>query len=104
MKSRAGYRGQIAHVEEIPPRPAAYAEPGLLFHPALEAQLLKMGIRRLYTHQAAAIQAVRRGEHVIVVSGTASGKTLCYNLPALEAILRDSQSRSLYLFPTKALA
>lgn len=104
LKSRVGYRGQIAHVEEIPPRPAAYAEPGLLLHPALEAQLREMGVQRLYTHQAAAIQAVRQGEHVIVVTGTASGKTLCYNLPALEAILRDPRARALYLFPTKALA
>lgn len=104
LKSRAGYRGQIAHVEEIPPRPAAYAEPGLLLHPALEARLRETGIQRLYTHQAAALKAARRGEHVVVVTGTASGKTLCYNLPALEAILRDPRARALYLFPTKALA
>ena len=62
------------------------------------------GIDQLYTHQAAAIDGVLRGEHVCVVTSTASGKTLCYNLPVLNTLLRDPQATALYLFPTKALA
>src|SRR5262249_60782377 len=59
---------------------------------------------RLYRHQAAAAEAVRAGENVVIVTPTASGKTLCYNLPVLNAVLENSDTRALYLFPTKALA
>src|SRR6266436_3510875 len=62
------------------------------------------GIRQLYSHQAAAAEAVLAGKNVVVVTPTASGKTLCYNLPILNAILESSDSRALYLFPPKALA
>jgi DEAD/DEAH box helicase domain-containing protein len=62
------------------------------------------GFGQPYTHQAQAIDAVLRGEHVVVVTPTASGKTLCYNLPALHVLLNQPGSRALYLFPTKALA
>ncbi|MBK8231413.1 MAG: DEAD/DEAH box helicase [Candidatus Eisenbacteria bacterium] len=61
-------------------------------------------MERLYVHQAAAIDAVRTGRNVVVVTGTASGKTMCYNLPVLEGLLEDPNARALYLFPTKALA
>ncbi len=66
--------------------------------------MLDRGITRLYTHQVAAIEATRRGEHIAVVTPAASGKTLCYNLPVLDALLADLDGRALYLFPTKALA
>jgi DEAD/DEAH box helicase domain-containing protein len=62
------------------------------------------GVGRLYTHQAAAAAAVHSGKHVVIVTPTASGKTLCYNLPVLNAILENADTRALYLFPTKALA
>lgn len=62
-----------------------------------------LGITRLYSHQAAAWQAAQAGENVVVVTGTASGKTLCYTLPVLDRVLRDSSARALFLFPTKAL-
>src|SRR5881396_603205 len=62
------------------------------------------GVCRLYTHQAAAAEAVHAGKNVVIVTPTASGKTLCYNLPVLNAVLENSDSRALYLFPTKALA
>src|SRR5207244_1000767 len=62
------------------------------------------GVSRLYTHQAAAAEAVHSGRNVVIVTPTASGKTLCYNLPVLNAILENSDTRALYLFPTKALA
>jgi len=73
-------------------------------HTDLIAALEAKGIRGLYTHQALAWQAVKQGRHVAVVTPTASGKTLCYNLPVLDALLRDSRARALYLFPTKALS
>ena len=62
------------------------------------------GFGQLYSHQAAAAEAVHAGKNVVIVTPTASGKTLCYNLPVLDAVLADSDTRALYLFPTKALA
>jgi len=64
----------------------------------------RRGIDRLYSHQAEAYTAVRGGRHLVVVTPTASGKTLCYNLPVLQRLLEDPERRALYLFPTKALA
>jgi DEAD/DEAH box helicase domain-containing protein len=70
----------------------------------LAGALMRRGIRRLYTHQAEALAAARARQDLVVVTATASGKTLCYNLPVLDALLRDGASRALYVFPTKALA
>ncbi len=98
------YRDQIVHVHEIPARGAAYAEPAKPIHPVVERALQFQGIKRLYTHQADAINAIRDGRDVVIVTGTASGKTLCYNLPVIETLLEDPDARALYLFPTKALA
>jgi DEAD/DEAH box helicase domain-containing protein len=72
--------------------------------PRLTAALRSRGITQLYTHQAEAIAHGLAGRHAVVITPTASGKTLCYNAPALNAILQDPSSRALYLFPTKALA
>ncbi len=72
--------------------------------PELVTALAARGIKRLYSHQADAYRAVRQGRHLVVVTPTASGKTLCYNLPVLQRLLEDPQRRALYLFPTKALA
>src|SRR3954467_8295586 len=99
-----GYAHQIAHVQPLPPRVARFAMPDLPLPDALASALAARGITQLYAHQAAAINAARAGDHLGVVTATASGKTLCYQLPALEAILADSDSRALFLFPTKALA
>ena len=63
-----------------------------------------IGIEGLYTHQLAAWESAARGEHVVVTTGTASGKSLAFNLPVLDALARDPRSRALYLYPTKALA
>ncbi|MBI5029240.1 MAG: DEAD/DEAH box helicase [Chloroflexi bacterium] len=73
-------------------------------HPALIESLRTRGIDSLYTHQATAWQLVHDGHHIVVVTGTASGKTLCYNLPVLDRLLRDDKARTLYIFPTKALS
>src|SRR6201997_4720081 len=62
------------------------------------------GIQQLYSHQASTADLARAGKNVVVVTPTASGKTLCYNLPVLNAVLENTDSRALYLFPTKALA
>ncbi|MBE5762344.1 MAG: DEAD/DEAH box helicase [Clostridiales bacterium] len=72
--------------------------------PLLQKMLINRGISMLYTHQADAFNASMRGENVCVVTPTASGKTHCYNLPVLQRIIDDPDSRALYLFPTKALA
>ncbi|MBM3136070.1 MAG: DEAD/DEAH box helicase [Chloroflexi bacterium] len=104
LQSLPGYRGQIVHVERMPARAPRYGRLERPLPPALAAALRRRGIRDLYTHQAQAINAVRRGENVVVSTSTASGKTLCYNLPVLEAIIKERQARALYLFPTKALA
>src|SRR5919199_5057091 len=72
--------------------------------PELPLALASRGVDRLYSHQAEAYAHVRAGRHVVVVTPTASGKTLCYNLPVIQGILEDPEARALYLFPTKALA
>jgi DEAD/DEAH box helicase domain-containing protein len=72
-------------------------------HPALHQALAARGIPQLYTHQSRAVEAALAGQSLAVVTPTASGKTLCYNLPILDGVLRDPQARALYLFPTKAL-
>src|SRR5207248_518036 len=73
-------------------------------HPRVLQALAGQGIDGLYTHQRAAWDAAQRGEHVVVTTGTASGKTLAFNLPVLDAIAREPKQRALYLYPTKALA
>ena len=70
----------------------------------LRAALATRGIEQLYSHQAEAFAHVLAGRHVVTITPTASGKTLCYNAPVLDAILKDPSARALYLFPTKALA
>jgi DEAD/DEAH box helicase domain-containing protein len=72
-------------------------------HPRLVQALAGVGVHELYSHQAEALQAAWRGP-TIVTTGTASGKSLCFNLPALDVLLRDAKARALYLYPTKALA
>ena len=63
-----------------------------------------VGVPALYAHQRQAWDAAERGEHVVVTTGTASGKTLAFNLPVLDSLARDPRGRALYLYPTKALA
>ena len=72
--------------------------------PRLCAALASRGIQQLYAHQAEAFSHVLAGRNVVTITPTASGKTLCYNGPVLDAILKDPSTRALYLFPTKALA
>src|SRR5688572_24201521 len=94
----------LTAVRRFPAEPARFAE----FPPGLSPRLLEVlrgrGYERLYTHQRQAFDAAQEGRHTVVVTPTASGKTLCYNLPVLDRILKDPDARALYLFPTKALA
>ena len=90
--------------ERMPARPARYAEFPAGLDARLIAALRSRGQSPLYVHQAAAVEAAMAGENVVVVTGTASGKTLAYNLPVLNSLLADPQARALYLFPTKALS
>jgi DEAD/DEAH box helicase domain-containing protein len=73
-------------------------------HPRVRDALESQGVESLYAHQAEAWEAAARGEHLIVTTGTASGKTLAFNLPVLDALTREPKRRALYLYPTKALA
>jgi DEAD/DEAH box helicase domain-containing protein len=94
----------LTAVRHYPAREARWAEFPEWVHADLHAAYHAKGIRQLYTHQAAAAEAVHAGKNVVIVTPTASGKTLCYNLPVLDAVLANDDTRALYLFPTKALA
>jgi DEAD/DEAH box helicase domain-containing protein len=94
----------LTAVRYFPARAAQWAEFPRWVHADLAAAYAAKGIRELYTHQALAAQAVHSGKNVVVVTPTASGKTLCYNLPILNSVLENTDTRALYLFPTKALA
>jgi DEAD/DEAH box helicase domain-containing protein len=95
---------RIAHVEHVPARDPIYEDLDPPVPESLAARLTARGITRLYRHQAQAIRCARTGTHSVVVAGTASGKSLCYQVPIAEAALDDPQSTALLLFPTKALA
>ncbi len=94
----------ITHWQEIPAKPARYGPFPAWVQDGLRGVLARRGIHELYTHQAQAAEAVHRGEDVVVVTPTASGKSLCYNLPVFQRMLDQPECRALYLFPTKALA
>jgi DEAD/DEAH box helicase domain-containing protein len=99
------HNGEIlTAVRHFPAREAQWADFPSWVNSELVSAYAAKGIRRLYTHQAAAAEAVQAGKNVVIVTPTASGKTLCYNLPVLNAALENSDGRALYLFPTKALA
>src|SRR5271168_1258238 len=94
----------LTALEHIPARAAEYAPMPEWVRPELAAAYAAKGVTQPYTHQAEAAESVHAGRNTVVVTPTASGKTLCYNLPILNAILENTDTRALYLFPTKALA
>ncbi|MFH1731344.1 MAG: DEAD/DEAH box helicase [Planctomycetota bacterium] len=97
------FRSQVAHVQSLPERPPVFKDLADGVHPAVQAALSEQGVGRLYAHQADAIQHVRDGRNVVIVTGTASGKTLCYNVPIIEALIANGTTTALCIYPTKAL-
>jgi DEAD/DEAH box helicase domain-containing protein len=102
----ARYRADevLTAVKHLPAREAVYRDMPDWVRPELAAAYRAKGIDKLYSHQAASAELARAGKNFVVVTPTASGKTLCYNLPVLNAVLENPDTRALYLFPTKALA
>ena len=97
-------RPRIAAVQHLPARQADTVDFPDDLPPLLIDRLRNSGVTSLYRHQAEALDLVRAGQHLVVSTGTASGKSLCYQLPLLERVLRDEKATALYLAPTKALA
>jgi DEAD/DEAH box helicase domain-containing protein len=104
LARQRGYQGQLVHVNQVPARPARYGQLATPLSDPVAAALKAGGVDRLYVHQAAAINAALAGQNVVVATSTASGKTLCFHVPVLEALARDPLARALCLYPTKALA
>jgi len=104
IQRRAEYRDQIVDIREIPARPARFGRLSKPLPEPLVRALAGENITQLYEHQTEAVEQARAGRDLIIVTGTASGKTLCYNLPVLETLLDDPSARAMYIFPTKALA
>lgn len=98
------FQSNLTKWTEIKPKPAKYAP----FPKTLNSKIVKVleekGVKELYTHQATAFDLVEKGNNVVVVTPTASGKTMTYNLPVLNHLLSNPEARALYLFPTKALS
>ncbi len=103
LKLTADYKDQAVYIKEYKPRKAEYGNLNQPVSHILESNLKKTGIRKLYSHQVEAINNIMSGRDVVIVTETASGKSLCYNIPVLEEVLGDGDARALYLFPTKAL-
>ena len=104
LKTDRDFQNNVTFWKKVPPRDAKWAEFPPSIKPELIAALQQHGISKLYTHQAEAIELILDGKNVVVVTPTASGKTLCYNIPVLNSLIDNPESRALYLFPTKALS
>jgi DEAD/DEAH box helicase domain-containing protein len=103
-KEDPDFMSSVTRWEVLPAAEGVYKNFPDFLDPRLQEALTRRGIPRLYSHQADAVEAVHRGKNVVVVTPTASGKTLCYNLPVISSVMNDPESRALYLFPTKALS
>ncbi|KAL4447650.1 hypothetical protein ABPG75_004869 [Micractinium tetrahymenae] len=98
------YQGQVAHIEQLAARQAQHASPATSLAPPVAAALQLRCVQRLFTHQAAAMDHLMQGRHTVVATSTASGKSLCYTVPILQALAQDRAACALLMFPTKALA
>lgn len=103
-RRRPSLEGEPVHVRVLPARPACFEDLDPPLGGDLSGLLAAKGVTRLYSHQARAVRRIREGRHAVLVSGTASGKTLCYQIPIAERILEDPSRTALLLYPTKALA
>lgn len=104
LKTLPSYKGQAVHVEQLPERPSRFA---VLTPPPPSQIVLALngsGVTQLYSHQVEAITALRAKRHVVVSTATASGKSMCYTVPIMEAIVADASSCAICMYPTKALA
>src|SRR5882762_8478249 len=90
LQRDAQFQEMVTRWETIPSRPARYAPFPEWLDGRISAALRRRGIAQLYSHQAAALDATRAGKHIVVVTPTASGKTLCYDLPVIDAIAKDA--------------
>jgi DEAD/DEAH box helicase domain-containing protein len=104
LRLNRNFMSQVVAWERLPARPPRYAPFPAELLPQVTAAVQQRGIHQLYHHQAAAITAALNGEHVVIATATASGKSLCYHLPVLHNLLTHPNGRALYLFPTKALS
>ena len=102
--SKTGLEGNIVHIEHILGVEPKTVDLPVDLHASLKSALIKKGIQQLYSHQLASWNAARDGKDVVVVTPTASGQTLCYNLPVMQSLLEATDSSAFYLFPTKALS
>jgi len=104
LLAHPGFAPSIARVHRQPAVPATWGEWPADLAPGLIAALRQRGMERPYSHQAVAIAHAIAGRHAVTITPTASGKSICYNVPVVEALLKDREARALYLFPTKALS
>ncbi|MAF51858.1 MAG: DEAD/DEAH box helicase [Chloroflexi bacterium] len=104
LESLLWYQDQMVHVEQIPVRDATTGQVDPPLDERLYRKLDETGVASLYAHQVEAVHALRQGHNIIVATPAASGKSMCYNLPVIDALLTDRSARALYLYPTKALA
>ena len=104
LRQDADFMRQVTAWQDLPARAGQFAAIPPALDPRLAHALQQRGLSRLYTHQAAALETALAGENPVIVTATASGKTLCYNLPVLHTLLQQPQAHAIYLFPTKALA
>ena len=104
LKNYKGFAGDIVCHRTLPPKQAVFASTDPEFKKKWSPLLEFLGIKRLYTHQKKAIEMICSGTHTVIATPTASGKSLIYNIPVIDELIRHPQSRALYLFPLKALA
>ncbi|PKU77648.1 ATP-dependent DNA helicase Q-like 3 [Dendrobium catenatum] len=104
LRKGMGIFGQIIHIEEINEKLAVHVDVPNNLANVSKAALRRIGITRLYSHQAEAIKSSLSGNNVVVATSTSSGKSLCYNIPVIEALSKDMEACAIYIFPTKALA
>ncbi|CAG9467695.1 unnamed protein product [Pedinophyceae sp. YPF-701] len=104
LRDQAWYQDQIVCVQDVPPRLARFAETAVPLPDVVLKALSQRGAPKLFVHQARAINAVMSGRHVVVCTGTSSGKSLCYNVPIVAALESEPETCALFMYPTKALA
>ena len=104
LKRDEKFMANVECFRDLPAREARYEDLPDWVDDRIKKTLALRGIHQLYTHQKRAVDLAKENKDIVVVTPTASGKTMCYNLPVLQSILEDSDARALYLFPTKALS